>query len=192
MGIIQSSGVKKKIIIDHLLKSKLVRKLINPTPNDLLDETEILLGGEWLIDGEKVEAQGHIFDFNFVDDTITDSKVFIFVETDIPIVEHGNMFAEFNLYVSIFADKDLIRLSQLSIPTKQEMKALGYEGNRIDILCGVIDELLNGVSVNGVGNLQPATMGYMKMYQPNRQYYGKVLTYKVKSYNDGGDRCDLR
>lgn len=191
MGIIQSSGVKKKIIIDHLLKSELVRKLINPAPNDLLDETEILLGGEWLINGEKVEAQGHIFDFNFVDDTITDSKVFIFVETDIPTVQRDR-FAEFNLYVSIFADKALIRLSQMSIPTKQEMKALGYEGNRIDILCGVVDDLLNGVNVKGVGNLQPATMGYMKMYQPNRQYYGKVLTYKVKSFNDGGDRCDLR
>lgn len=192
MGVVQTSGEKKKIIIDLLLKSDMVRKLINPQPNDLLDETEILLGGDWVIDGDIVSEQGHIFDYNFVDDTITDSKVFIFVETDIPTMTNSNRFAEFNLYVSIFADKSLIRLSQTSCPTKQEMKNIGFEGNRIDILCGVVDDLLNGRDVKGVGNLQPATMGFVKMYQPNKQFYGKVLTYKVKGFNDGGDRCDLQ
>lgn len=191
MGVVQTSGEKKKIIIDLLLESDMVRKLINPQPNDLLDETEILLGGDWVIDGDIVSEQGHIFDYNFVDDTITETKVFMFVETDIPTMTNRNMFAEFNLYVSIFADKSLIRLSQASTPTKQEMKNLGFEGNRIDILCGVVDNLLNGKDVKGVGNLQPATMGFVKMYQPNKQFYGKVLTYKVKGFNDGGDRCDL-
>ena len=191
MGVVQTSGEKKKIIIDLLLESDMVRKLINPQPNDLLDETEILLGGDWVIDGDIVSEQGHIFDYNFVDDTITETKVFMFVETDIPTMTNRNMLAEFNLYVSIFADKSLIRLSQASSPTKQEMKNLGYEGNRIDILCGVVDNLLNGKDVKGVGNLQPATMGFVKMYQPNKQFYGKVLTYKVKGFNNGGDRCDL-
>lgn len=191
MGIVQTSGEKKKIIIDLLLESDMVRKLINPQPNDLLDETEILLGGDWVIDGDIVSEQGHIFDYNFVDDTITETKVFMFVETDIPTMTNNNRLAEFNLYVSIFADKSLIRLSQASSPTKQEMKNLGFEGNRIDILCGVVDNLLNGRDVKGVGNLQPATMGFVKMYQPNKQFYGKVLTYKVKGFNDGGDRCDL-
>lgn len=191
MGVVQTSGEKKKIIIDLLLESDMVRKLIDPQPNDLLDETEILLGGDWVIDGDIVSEQGHIFDYNFVDDTITETKVFMFVETDIPTMTNHNRLAEFNLYVSIFADKSLIRLSQTSAPTKQEMKNLGYEGNRIDILCGVVDNLLNGRDVKGVGNLQPATMGFVKMYQPNKQFYGKVLTYKVKGFNDGGDRCDL-
>ena len=190
MGIIQSSGEKKKIIIDLLLKSDMVRKLLNPQPNDLLDETEILLGGEWVIDGKIVSEQGHLFDYNFVDDTVTETKVFIFVEIDVPTMR-DNTFADFNVYVSIFADKSLIRLSDTSVPTKQEMKNLGYEGNRIDILCGVVDKLLNGQNVKGIGNLQPATMGYLKMYQPNKQFYGKVLTYKVMGYNNGGDRCDL-
>lgn len=191
MGIVQTSGVKKKIIIDLLLKNELIRKLLNPKENDLLDETEVLLGGEWVIDGEKVSEQGHIFDYNFIEDTIKETKVFIFVETDIPIVDRRTNMAEFSLYISIFADKSLIRLTDASIPTKQEMKNLGYEGNRIDILCGVVDELLNGVDVRGVGSLRPANMGYLKIYQPNRQYYGKVLTYQVKGYDDGGDRCDL-
>ena len=178
MGIIQTSGNKKKIIIDLLLKNDMVKKLINPTLHDDLDEKEILLGGEWVIDGKVVTEQGHIFDYNFVDDTITDAKVFIFVETDINNVY--NDFANFNLYVSVFADKSLIRLSQESTPTKQEMKNEGYEGNRIDILCGVIDELLNGKDIQDVGNIKPAIMGYMKVYQPSRQFYGKVLTYTVR------------
>ena len=189
MGIIQTSGNKKKIIIDLLLKNEMVKKLINPTPHNDLDEREILLGGEWVIDGEIVSEQGHIFDYNFVDDTITETKVFIFVETDINNVY--NDFANFNLYVSIFADKSLVRLSDASTPTKQEMKDAGYEGNRIDILCGVIDNLLNGQDVKDVGNIRPAIMGYMKVYQPNRQFYGKVLTYTVKSYDDGGDWCGV-
>lgn len=189
MGVVQTSGEKKKIIIDLLLKSDMVRKLINPQPNDLLDETEILLGGEWVIDGDIVSEQGHIFDYNFVDDTITETKVFIFVETDIQNIYQD--FANYNLYVSVFADKSLIRLSQTSTPTKQEMKDLGYEGNRIDMLCSVIDSLLNGKDIKDIGSIKPAIMGHMKMYQPNRQFYGKVLTYTVKSWNDGGDRCDL-
>lgn len=191
MGIVQTSGIKKKIIIDLLLKNDTLRKLINPKENDLLDETEVLLGGDWVIDGTKVSEQGHIFDYNFVDDTIKETKVFIFVETDIPLIDRRTNMADFSLYISIFADKSIIRLTDVSSPTKQEMKNLGYEGNRIDMLCSVVDEILNGVDVKGVGSLKPATMGFLKMYQPNRQYYGKVLTYQVKGYDDGGDRCEL-
>ena len=190
MGVIQTSGNKKKIIIDTLLQSEMVRKLINPSPHADLDEREVLLGGEWVIDGNVVKEQGHIFDYNFVDDTVTDSKVFIFVETDIGNVY--NKFANYSLFIHVFAEKPLVRLSANSTPTKQEMKDAGFEGNRIDILCGVIDNLLNGRDIKDVGNLEPAPMGYMRVYQPNRQFYGKCLTYTVKSYDDGGDKCGLQ
>lgn len=190
MGIVRTSGNKKKMIIDYLLKSEMVKKLINPTLHDDLDEKEILLGGEWLIDGKIVSEQGYIFDYNFVDDTILDTKVFIFVETDISNVK--KKFATFNLYISIFADKSLIRLSDTSSPTKLEMKKAGYEGNRIDILCGVVDDLLNGKEIASIGAIEPAEMNYLKLYQPNKQFYGKLLTYTVKAYDDGGDSCDLR
>lgn len=189
MGVIETSGVKKKIIIDRLLGSEMVRKLIAPASHADLDEKEILLGGEWVINGQVVKEQGHIFDYNFIDDTVTDSKVFIFVETDVGSVR--NKFATYNLFVHVFADKSLIRLSSTSAPTKQEMKNLGFEGNRIDILCGVIDELLNGQDIKDVGALSPSPIGYMNIYQPARQFYGKCLTYIVKSYDDGGDRCGV-
>ena len=72
------------------------------------------------------------------------------------------------------------------------MKKAGYEGNRIDILCGVVDDLLNGKEIASIGAIEPAKMGYLKLYQPNKQFYGKLLTYTVKAYDDGGDSCDLR
>ena len=52
----------KNKIIDLLLKNKDFIKLINPVPSKCneIDIIDVLLGGEWVIDGEKYKQQGHI------------------------------------------------------------------------------------------------------------------------------------
>ena len=100
----------KNKIISLLIRNKDFVKLIDPKPSkcDELDIADILLGGTWNINGVEYKEQGHIFDYNFVDETILDDKTFVFVETDIDMVKQ-NMFANFNLYISIFTPKNLVR-----------------------------------------------------------------------------------
>ena len=96
----------KNKIINLLIKNKSLIKLINPTPSECknLAIVDVLLGGEWFIDGKQYKEQGPIFDYNFVNETTTEQKTFIFVETDIDNVR-DNIFTDFNLYVCIFTAK---------------------------------------------------------------------------------------
>lgn len=85
MANLYYSASYKNKIINLLLKNKDFIKLINPTPSECedLDIIDVLIGGTWFINGKKYEEQGHIFDYNFVDETTTEQKTFVFVETDI-------------------------------------------------------------------------------------------------------------
>ena len=61
----------KNRIMNLLLKSKNLIKLVNPTPSECenLDIIDVLVGGEWFINGKQYKEQGHIFDYNFVNET---------------------------------------------------------------------------------------------------------------------------
>ena len=58
----------KNKIINLLLKNKDFIKLIDPKPSecDQLDIIDVLIGGEWIVDGKNYYEQGHVFDYNFV------------------------------------------------------------------------------------------------------------------------------
>lgn len=155
----------------------------------------MLLGGEWFIDGEKYEEQGHVFDYNFVDETTTDDKTFVFVETDIDSIKN-NLFTDFNLYICIFTSKNLIRLSDNTSPSVGQIKEMGYfagkYANRIDVLCDIVDKILNGNDrIRGVGSIEPAKIGFCTMYLPSNKYYGKCLKYHIYNLNEQEDGCDL-
>lgn len=186
----------KNKIINLLLKNKDLIKLINPTPSecDELDIIDVLIGGEWIINGKKYEEQGHIFDFDFVKDTTVEEKTFIFVETDIDTVSM-NTFTNFNLYVCIFTDKSLVRITNNTSPTVKDIKNMGYfassYANRIDVLCDIVDGILNGSDkIHGIGTVEPAPRGYVTPYRPNSKYYGKCLKYHITNYNEVNDGCD--
>lgn len=185
----------KNRIINLLLRNKNFIKLINPKPIecDELDIADVLIGGTWFINGKEYKEQGYIFDYNFVNETTTDKKTFVFVETDIDTVRN-NIFTDFNLYVCIFTSKDLVRLTNETIPTVKEVKDMGYfastYANRIDVLCDIVDRILNGTDkIHGLGDVQPASRNYVTIYSPNNDYYGKCLKYKISNYNEEGDVC---
>lgn len=186
----------KNRIINLLLKTRNLIKLINPTASECedLDIIDVLLGGKWFINGKEWKEQGHIFDYNFVDETTTEEKTFIFVETDIDTVR-DNMFTDFNLYVCIFTHKSLVRITNATVPTVKEVKEMGYfastYANRIDVLCDIVDRVLNGTNkIAGIGNVEPASRGYVTMYCPNSNYYGKCLKYKISNLNEMDDECE--
>ena len=186
----------KNTIINLLINNNDFVKLINPKESECskIKIREVLLGGSWFIDGKKYEEQGHVFDYNFVDDTTTDEKTFVFVETDIDTVRQ-NIYTDFNLYVCIFTHKSLVRIMDDTIPSMNEVEEMGYNvghyGNRVDILCDIVDNILNGnEKIRGIGTVEPASRGYVTMYCPNSKYYGKCLKYKISNLNMGGDSCE--
>lgn len=183
------------MIINLLLQDKFLISLIDPKPSkcELLDVNDVLLGGQWTFNDKKYNEQGYIFDYNFVDNTTIDEKTFIFVDVNIDAVDK-NMFADFDLYVCVFTDKKLVRITSKTVPSVSDIQNRGYYastyGNRIDIMCDVIDRILNGYNKTpAIGDIQPSSRGYLTNYSPNKNYYGKCLKYHVKNYNDGGGNC---
>lgn len=195
MSNLYTASNYKNTIIRLLLKDKDFISLMNPQmpPHESISTEKMLLGGEWIIDGEKYEEQGQVFDYNFVCDTTIDKKTFVFVETDIDNIRE-NLFTEFNLYVCIFADKSIIRITDDSVPTLVDIEKMGYYaghyGNRIDILCDVVDRILNGnTNIKGIGDIKPANRGFCTIYSPNNKYYGKCLKYNISNLNDSEAYC---
>lgn len=155
---------------------------------EYLDDIDILLGGEWIYNGRKYEEDGQIFDYNFVEDTVIKEKTFVFVETDIDNVTH-NMFTNFNLYICIFTTKGQVRITDKTSPTVKQIQDMGYctgtFANRIDILCDIVDKIINGTNkISGIGDVHPADRGYCTIYLPNNKFYGKCLKYKIMNYNE--------
>lgn len=188
------AGYKNKII-ELLLENENFIKLINPVQSECkdLDITDVLIGGEWVIDGIQYKEQGHIFDYDFTNETMNDEKTFVFVDTDINTIR-SNIFTDFNLYVYIFTSKNLVRLTGETVPTADDVKNMGYfsgrYANRIDVLCDIVDRILNGTNrLSGIGDVEPASSEYVSLYCPNTSYYGKRLKYKITNYNEGGDTC---
>lgn len=186
----------KNKIINLLLNNRDFVTLMNPVSDskcEYLDDIEILLGGEWIYNGNRYVEDGQIFDYNFVEDTVTKDKTFVFVETDIDNISQ-NIFTNFNLYVCIFTTKSQVRITEKSIPTIQKVKDMGYfagsYANRIDVLCDIVDRSLNGTNkIKGIGDVQPADRGYCTIYCPNNKFYGKCLKYKIINYNED-EHCE--
>ncbi len=169
MSNLYYAALYKNKIIDLLLRSKNLIPLINPSEN----------------------IYHHIFDYDFTDDSTAEQKTFIIVDTDIDTVKN-NIYTDYNLYIYIFTAKELVQLTIDTSPTVDEVKNMGYfagqNANRIDILCAIVDEILNGTDeMEGIGTVEPAPSGYITSYKPNKNYYGKCLKYHISNLNMSGD-----
>lgn len=104
------------------------------------------------------------------------------------------MFADFSLYICIFTAKKLVRLTDVTKPTAKEVKDMGFfastNGNRIDVLCDIVDRIINGnKKIEGIGIVQPDPRSYVTQYCPNNKYYGKCLKYNITNYIEEEDEC---
>lgn len=196
MSNLYNASKYKNVIINLLLNSNDFVTLMNPQqpPCNQLEIQDMLLGGTWFINKKRYEIQGQLFDHNFVDDTTDEEKTFVFVETDIDMIKQ-NIFTDFNLYICIFTAKSLIRITDDTTPSINQVEEIGYEvghyGNRIDILCDVIDRILNGnKKLHGISNIEPAQRGFCTIYSPNNKYYGKCLKYIISNLSEGGENCE--
>ncbi len=196
MSNLYNASKYKNVIINLLLKDNDFITLMNPpkSPHKQISTQDMLLGGTWFLDGIKYKVQGQLFDHNFVDETTADDKTFVFVETDIDMIRQ-NIFTDFNLYICIFTAKNLIKITDNTTPSINEVEEIGYEvghyGNRIDILCDIVDNILNGnKKLKGIGDVKPAQRGFCTIYLPSNKYYGKCLKYNISNFNDMEGYCE--
>lgn len=197
MSVLAFETSYKNNVIKLLYSNDKFIELINPKNehSDYLDIADVLNGGTWYFNGEKIEEQGYVFDHDFVDDAITQDKTFVFVETTVDSI-YDNMFVDFSLYICVFTSKNLVRLDDYSTPTVSDIKDMGYKeigsyGNRIDTLVDIIETTLltNTDKFKSLGEIKPASRGHLSRYTPSIKYYGKCLKYTVSNYNYGGNDC---
>lgn len=182
-------GRYKENIISLLLNSDNVIALINPTTDARFEIEDILLGGTFDVYNEqdkkeRIELQGHIFNYLFVPDTTTEERVFICIDTFIDSIDNSTYFNNFSMLINVYSPKEMVRLNKYSVPTSSEMKAMGFSGNRVDMLCDAIDRVLNGNKTFGIGEVSLASRNPITLSLPNDKYYGKCLKYKVKNFID--------
>lgn len=181
-------GRYKDKIISLLLNSDDVITLINPETDERFEVEDVLLGDTFEIynkkgELERINLQGHIFNYLFVPGTTTEEKVFICIEALIDSVDN-TYFNNFSMFIHVYSPKRLVRLDRYSTPTSLEMKKLGFSGNRVDMLCDAIDRLLNGNETFGIGEVTPSNTNPLTLSLPNDKFYGKCLKYKVKNFMD--------
>ena len=184
----------KDKIIKKICKDDITIKLLNPIIRDELDIEDVLRGGRWEIDGKIIEEQGHVFDYNYVNQTTTEEKAFICVET-LPTY-YKYPFIDVSLYVHIYVHRGIMQLTSdksvnPSSPTKNEMREYGYIGNRCDQLTQSVGKLINGATdIGGVSEITPHNRGFVVLEFPNNHFYGKCLIYNVKMENVEVDGCE--
>ena len=113
----------------------------------------------------------HVKSHLFVDDTIEETKSFIFYDVQIP--RAGENIKKVKLYIYAICHRDML----------DDYEYEGYAGNRADILSEMIaDILLNDEEVTrsfGIGKLQ---LDSVDIYNSKR-FYGCVLIFDVPNFS---------
>lgn len=192
------SSKLKNAVINLLLENPNFVEVVNPKPSECeeLDLMDVMVGGDFYVDGKKIHEDGYIYDYNFVTDITEDKRTYTFVETACQHVQK-NVYVDMDLYICVFAEKSIIRLDENSVPNTKRVNEMGYFcgrfGNRIDVLLDIVDGLVNGNPKLGVTmDVVPAGSDHITVFQPSYHYYGKVLKYRVRMYNEtNGVACGL-
>lgn len=108
-----------------------------------------------------------VFPYSWIDDTVTDASVFLCFDIDIPSTLTVAV-KEMDIYVWTFCHYSLMRTD---------------EGTRVDRIANRVDELINGSTDFGFGTLE---LQGVERINPARDYYGRMLTYRVKDFNRWG------
>ena len=151
-------GRFKEIIHAALYKSENIREV-------LLGDISKLNKSE-IMSGFKKRVKSHLF----IDDTVTDTDTYIYYDVDAPNVYTHIKDCRVIMYVITHRD------------TLENYSKEGYSGNRIDILCEMIEDvLLNNDDILkdfGIGDLNLTNIG---IYNATR-FYGRILTFEVPSF----------
>lgn len=114
----------------------------------------------------------YIYDYEYVDNTITETSAYIWVEAE---VSRGlnKQINNMKLYVTVACHKSFMKMSSGIIA--------GITGNRRDNLVRFIDKVLNGNDLFGIGNLKLDTVKTIS--SSNSHFTIRELQYSVSDFN---------
>ena len=123
------------------------------------------------MDSELAESvRDHLYDFDYIDDTVQEEGVLIMVDSDIVDMPNPNV-SNIEVYVQIFVNKHYMRLDP--------SKFTGVKGNRRDNIARQVDLLLRGRRDFGIGRLE--LVSAITANVP-KKFTSKMLTYTVPNY----------
>ena len=115
-------------------------------------------------------VRDHLYDYNYIDDTVQEDGVLIMVDSDIVDMPNPNI-ATIEVYIQIVVNKHYMRLDA--------SKFKGVKGNRRDNITRQIDLLLRGRRDFGISRfeLESAITASVP-----KKFTSKMLTYAVSDY----------
>ena len=143
---------------------KIINKLIN-SPSVL----QLVFGYEdvSVVDSDMIDGQ--LFPFDFVPDVVTENKVFICADCDIPRIENSTI-KDVSIHIWVFMHNDLMKKPSF----------VNSKGNRRDILCNEIDKIMNGNIDFGIGRVE---LQSAKRFKITNNYSGRELIYRAVDFN---------
>lgn len=189
----KSLGEYKDLLFQLLMmsgdKSDLLMDIVMPTlDDDRFDKIDNFLGGEFeeyfsTENNEQtleiVKLQGRLFDVPFIYSTVENTINTICIDTNIRNCNPNTK--EMIITLNVMCHKNNLRLDR---ETKRRYRALGYTGNRLDIMVALIGEILNySKEANlGIGTLIPLTRNPITSDFPNSNFFGKTMIYTCSDF----------
>lgn len=124
---------------------------------------------------------GHCFTHPYVEDTVTDTRSFICIETIYPNT-YNPTFKDISLQIYIYSHHDILDLSDEEY---QNYMKQGFAGNRCDMIMMAINRLMFNKDVCrdfGIGKVSFSERYPINTHVPNNKYYGRILNYNVKDF----------
>lgn len=180
-------GAFKDILQTLFMNNDNIVKLVMPElDNKNFTFEQNWIGGTYLFDKKGNKAKetliGHCFTHPFIEDTVTDSRSFICMET---LGRISNDHIK-KIVIQIFAYSHHSIL-QMDYEERQQFIKQGFGGNRCDMIMMAINRCLMDENISkkfGIGkiNLSNYVNYPISTNVPNNKYYSRYLTYEVSDF----------
>lgn len=181
-----SLGLIKEAVGNILMINDDVSELVMP----YMDNDDYSFEDNWFgskigkdINGQMKDNRllGHCKLVPYIDETITDTRTLILMET-YPYI--STSIIDYTLVLNIVCHRDVVELDD---DEKSVWKKKGYAGNRIDMIAQAINKALTDESVIddfGIGKMELDTrVSQGQSFKPNTNFYGRTFVYRVDEIN---------
>jgi hypothetical protein len=121
-------------------------------------------------DGDKV-LEEKVYDYQYVDETTTESAAYIWIEMEVGSVENKQI-KDMRIYVTVACHKSFMQLNPSLFR--------GMIGNRRDNLVRYIDKILNNSNFMGIGALK---LDSVRTVAPINGFVMREITYEIPDFN---------
>lgn len=182
-----SLGLIKEAVGNILMTNNDVSSLAMP----YLDDEDYSFEDNWFgckigknIHGQVKDSRllGHCKDVPYMDETITDTRSIILMETYPASI--STSIIDYTLVINVICHRDVIKLDD---DEKSEWRKKGYAGNRLDMICQAINLALTDESIKdsfGIGTMRLDTRtSQLQSFKPNTNFYGRTMVYRIDDIN---------